>query len=185
VRYGFAYSHSAHSQIIKCHCINPRQSEDLVSCPNKQGETGDMEQLNVVALIKAIHTLERDANVALMYSGLRIPQFRTLDLLAVLGQATVSELSDKLNITRATASVMANELIRSGSVAVVENLSDRRSFYIRLTDHGLSRLQVARSDLGVLTSKITSRYSATVINTLNDFAQATSSRQRPGKNENV
>ena len=130
-----------------------------------------MEQLDIVALVKAAQTLERNANVALMYSGLRLPQFRLLDTLAAGEQATVSELSERLNITRATASVLVNELIRNGSVAVIENPSDRRSFHIRLTEDGLYRLQVARSDLAVLTSKISQRHPAAVIETLNGFAR--------------
>ena len=129
-----------------------------------------MEQLDLVALIKAAQTLERNANVALMYSGLRLPQFRLLDVLAGVGQATVSEMSKRLNITRATTSVLVNELIRNGSLAVIENPSDRRSFHIRLTEEGLYRLQVARSDLGVLTSKVSGRYPKDMIRTLNDFA---------------
>jgi DNA-binding MarR family transcriptional regulator len=137
-----------------------------------------MENLDVVALIKAVQTLERNANVALMYSGLRIPQYRLLDVLSEMGRGTVSELSEKLHITRATASVMVNDLVRSGSVAVVENPSDRRSFHIRLTEHGLERLQVARSDLGVLTGKLSQRYPETVIRTLNDFARMIVSKQR-------
>lgn len=138
-----------------------------------------MESLDVVALIKVIQALERDTNVALMYSGLRLPQFRLLDLLAESGQATVSELSKGLGITRATASVMVNELIRNGSVVVVENLSDRRSFHIYLSDHGLRRLQVARSDLGVFLSKLSGRFTGTTVNALNTFVQAMSVKKWP------
>jgi DNA-binding MarR family transcriptional regulator len=135
-----------------------------------------MEQLDVVGLLKAVQTLERNVNVALMYSGLRVPQFRLLDALAEAGQATVTEMSTALNITRATASVMINDLIRSGSVAVVENPSDRRSFHIRLSEHGLYRLQAARSDLGVLISKLSGRYPAETIRVLNEFTRMVSSR---------
>jgi DNA-binding MarR family transcriptional regulator len=137
-----------------------------------------MEKLDVVALIKAVQTLERNANVALMYSGLRIPQYRLLDVLAEAGQGTVSELSEKLRITRATTSVMVNDLIRSGSVLAVENPADRRSFHVRLTEHGLERLQVARSDLGVLTNKLSSRTPADMTRVLNDFARMIVSKQR-------
>jgi len=129
-----------------------------------------MEPLNVVALIKAVQSLERNANVALMYSGLRLPQFRLMELLAELGQATVTALSGRLKITRATTSVMVNDLIRSGSAMVVENPSDRRSFHVRLTEHGLGRLQAARRDLDVLMSKLSRRYPEEMIRTLNDFA---------------
>jgi DNA-binding MarR family transcriptional regulator len=140
-----------------------------------------MDPLNVVALIKAVQTLERNANVALMYSGLRLPQFRLLETLSEMSQATVTELSERLNLSRASTSVLVNELIRSGSVLVVENPSDRRSFHVRLTEHGLGRLQVARNDLSVLTSKLTRRYPETMVRTLNEFARTMGSRQRPDR----
>jgi DNA-binding MarR family transcriptional regulator len=135
-----------------------------------------MEHLDVVGLLKAAQTLERNVSVALMYAGLRVPQFRLLDALAAAGQATVSEMSATLHITRATASVMINDLIRSGAVAVVENPSDRRSFYIRLTELGSDKLHVARSDLGVLIDKLSRVYPEELIQALNKFVQVVASK---------
>lgn len=129
-----------------------------------------MEHLDVIGLLKRVQVMERNMNVALMYSGLRIPQFRLLDALAQVGLATVTEMSAKLNITRATASVTINELIKSGAVETVENLSDRRSFHIRLTDSGQQRLNVARSDLGVYCAKVSQRYPREIIQILNAFS---------------
>jgi MarR family 2-MHQ and catechol resistance regulon transcriptional repressor len=129
-----------------------------------------MDQLDVVGLLRAAQTLERNVSVALMYAGLRVPQFRLLDVLAGLGQATVTEMSEKLHITRATASVMINDLMRAGIVAAVENPSDRRSFYVRLTELGSDKLHVARSDLGVLIDQLSRRYPPDMIRSLNEFA---------------
>ena len=130
-----------------------------------------MEHLDVVGLLKAAQTLERNVSVALMYAGLRVPQFRLLDVLSEAGQATVTEMSEKLHITRATASVMVNDLIRAGIVAVVENPSDRRSFYVHLTELGSDKLHVARSDLGVLIDKLSHKYPEEMIRLLNEFAR--------------
>lgn len=130
-----------------------------------------MEHLDVVGLLKAAQTLERNVSVALMYAGLRVPQFRLLDVLSEAGQATVTEMSEKLHITRATASVMINDLIRAGIVAVVENPSDRRSFYVRLTELGSDKLHVARSDLGVLIDRLSGKYPEEMIRLLNEFAR--------------
>lgn len=138
-----------------------------------------MENLDVVALLKAAQTLERNVNVSLMYAGLRIPQFRLLDVLVEAGQATVTEMSEKLHITRATASVLINEMVRAGIVAVVENPSDRRSFHIRITERGANKLHVARSDVTVLTSKISMRYSEDMIRTLNEFARSMNGKPKP------
>ena len=137
-----------------------------------------MEGLDVLGVLKALQRLERNVSVALMYSGLRIPQFRLLSRLDEMGQATVTEMSRTLAITRATASVMINALIKSHIVAVVENPSDRRSFHIKLTELGRNKLHVARSDVAVLQSKLHQRYSPELIRQLNAFAAA--SREHAG-----
>lgn len=130
-----------------------------------------MSTLKLIDLMNALQLLEKKTAVALMYSGLRVPQFRILEMLDACGEATVTEMSKRMNVTRATASVMINELIRAGIVATVENPSDRRSFHINLTELGRNKLNVARSDMGVMQSKISKRYSAETIRHLNEFAQ--------------
>ena len=171
---GITYSHPAYSLLIKYSKFRSDKSENLISLANKQDEQGGgMEHLDVIGLLRAAQVLERNMSVALMYSGLRIPQFRLLNLLAQAGQATVTEMSEKLHVTRATASVMINELIRSGALAVVENPADRRSFHIRITDAGMQKLNVARSDMGVFVDKVSGRYSPAAIKILNEFAGMT------------
>jgi len=130
----------------------------------------DMENLNVLGLLTAAQTLERNMSVSLMYSGLRVPQYRLLDVLAGMGQATVTEMSEKLRIRRATASVLINELIKSGIVEVTENASDRRSFHIRLSAMGAGKLEAARKDIAVFREKLSQKYSPEMIKILNEFA---------------
>ena len=130
-----------------------------------------MENLDVVGLLTAAQTLERNMTVSLMYSGLRVPQYRLLDVLAGMGRATVTEMSEKLRVRRATASVLINELIQSGIVEVIENASDRRSFHVRLTELGTGKLEAARKDIGVFRDKLSQRYSAETIKMLNEFAE--------------
>ncbi|MCW8825802.1 MAG: MarR family transcriptional regulator [Gammaproteobacteria bacterium] len=132
-----------------------------------------MQQLNVSDLLRALQIVERNVSVTLMYSGLRIPQFRLLELLDECGQGTVTEVSNQLNITRATASVQINELIRSGIVAVVENESDRRSFHVAMTELGINKLNVARNDLAVMQQELNRHYSGEMISVLNAFAAET------------
>jgi DNA-binding MarR family transcriptional regulator len=129
-----------------------------------------MENLNVLGLLTAVQTLERNMSVSLMYAGLRVPQYRLLDALAGMGQATVTEMSEKLRIRRATASVLINELIKSGIVEVTENASDRRSFHIRLSEMGAGKLEAARKDIAVFREKLSKKYSPETIKILNEFA---------------
>jgi DNA-binding MarR family transcriptional regulator len=129
-----------------------------------------MQRLNVSDLLRALQIMERNVSVTLMYSGLRIPQFRLLELLSKCGQATVTEVSKSLHITCATASVQINELIRVGVIAVAENERDRRSFHVHITELGVNKLQVARSDLAVMQAKLSTHYSAETVDALNAFA---------------
>lgn len=129
-----------------------------------------MEQLDVIGLLRALQALERNMSVALMYAGLRIPQFRLLDALDRMEQATVTELSQQLNITRATASVMINELLKAGIVVAVENESDRRSFHLQLTELGLNKLSVGRKDVAVYLGKVSANYPPEMVRMLNLFA---------------
>ncbi len=132
-----------------------------------------MEQLDVLELLRALQVLERNVAVSLMYAGLRVPQFRLLAALEEMGQATVTQMSARLHITRATASVMINELIRAGIIVAVENTADRRSFHVRLTEIGSNKLHVARSDVAVLQQKVSHRYPEETIRLLNRFAAVT------------
>lgn len=141
----------------------------LVGLTNK-GKTALMEQLNVIGLMQALQALERNMSVALMYAGLRIPQFRLLDALDRMGQATVTEMSQALHITRATASVLINELLAAGVVATVEHESDRRSFHVRLTELGINKLSVGRKDINVYLSKVSAHYPPEMVRALNLFA---------------
>lgn len=129
-----------------------------------------MERLNVVALLGAMQQLERNVTISLMYSGLRLSHFRLLDTIDGDNATTVSELSLRLHVTRASASAMVSELCRSGILAMEENPADRRSYFVRLTSHGRGKLQVARSDLGVLLEQLSQRYPVEMIRHLNAFA---------------
>jgi DNA-binding MarR family transcriptional regulator len=79
-------------------------------------------------------------------------------------------MSEKLSVRRATASVLINELIRSGIVEVTENDSDRRSFHIRLTRMGEGKLEAARKDVAVFREKLSKQYPPGMIQALNEFA---------------
>lgn len=130
-----------------------------------------MVELDVFGVLQALQQLERGVSVSLMYSGLRIPQFRLLNQLDDMGRTTVTEVSQKLGITRSSASVLVNEMVRTGIVVVDEHPEDRRSFHIHMSELGRNKLNVARSDLAVLSDKLSQRYPDEVIDMLNRFAQ--------------
>ena len=126
-----------------------------------------MESLRIIELLEATQTIEKKLNLALMYSGLRLPQFRTMLFLEKSGKITVSDLSRYLNVTRATMSVLINKLIKAKIVECISNPNDKRSFYVRLTESGLSRLELAKSEVALVEEKITRGFSDETIEALN------------------
>ena len=125
-----------------------------------------METLRVIELLEATQIFEKKLNLALMYSGLRLPQFRTMLFLEKSGKITVSDLSRYLNVTRATMSVLVNHLIKAQIVESIDNPKDKRSFYIKLTESGLSRLALAKSEVALVEDKISQDLSPETIASL-------------------
>lgn len=129
-----------------------------------------MQQLNIVGLVGTLQKLERNIAISLMYSGLRLSQFRVLNSVDGDAPITVSDLSTQLHITRASASTMVSELCRNGILTLVENPADRRSYFIRITELGRAKLRVAHKDLAVLIEKLTPQYPPEMVRQLNAFA---------------
>ena len=135
-----------------------------------------MESLRVIELLEATQTIEKKLNLALMYSGLRLPQFRAMLFLDKSGKITVSDLSRYLNVTRATMSVLINNLIKAKIVECISNPKDKRSFYIKLTESGQSRLKLAKSEVALVEENITRGFSAETIEILNKVISSLISR---------
>lgn len=128
-----------------------------------------MEQLNVVELLEKLGSFERKVNLALNYAGLRLPQFKALSCIENSGKITVSDLSRSLRVTRATASVLVNQLIKSSSVEVIKNRSDKRSHYLRLSELGIQRLAIAKQEINLVMVKLSRKLPQEVIVTLNNI----------------
>ena len=129
-----------------------------------------MTQLKVMELLDATQLFERKLGLALMYSCLRLPQFKAMLYLEQLGKITVSDLSRHLNVTRATVSVLISELLTAGLVESLSNKSDKRSFYIRLTDTGIKRLTLAKSEVNMVTESLSRNFCEETVQALNIFA---------------
>ncbi len=135
-----------------------------------------MESLHVIQLLEATQIFEKKLNLALMYSGLRIPQFRAMLFLEKSGKITVSDLSRYLNVTRATMSVLVNDLLKADIVESIKNPKDKRSFYMRLTDSGLRRLSLAKREVALVQERISAEFPPDTINTLNKIVTSIISR---------
>lgn len=130
-----------------------------------------MVTLNVLEVLEATQVFERKLNLALLYSGLRLPQFKVMDFLEKAGKITVSDLSRHLSVTRATMSVLVTALIKADIVEKIMHHSDKRSFYIKLTESGFNRLEFARKEVELVVKKISNDFSEEIIIELNNFSR--------------
>ena len=129
-----------------------------------------MSDIEVLRLLEAIQVFERKINLALMYYGLRLPQYRVLEALHKSGKITVSDLSRKFDVTRATMSVLVAKLQKAGLVASQDNKVDKRSFYIKLTDGGRTRLQSATMAFELMQKAMCKSLPDDIIDALNAFS---------------
>ena len=113
-----------------------------------------MERFDVLDLLETVQVFETKLNLALMYSGLRLPQFRAMVFMEKAGKITVSDLGRQQGITRATASVLVSSLTKAGIIESIANKSDKRSFYIKLTEPGLNRLKLAKKEVGLVEERL-------------------------------
>jgi len=130
-----------------------------------------MSDLNIFGLIDAIKAMERRIAVALFYSGLRLTQYRALLLIDREKNVTVTDLSRHFGITRATASALANELIKMDALVAIENPEDRRSFFLKLTRSGGNKLAVGQRDVELVMDSIASDYDPETVAQLNKFVE--------------
>lgn len=127
--------------------------------------------IDVLRLLEAIQVFERKINLALMYYGLRLPQYRVLDVLEKSGKMTVSDLSRRLDVTRATMSVLVTKLQKAGLLEYINNKIDKRSFYVKLSDAGSARLKIAQRAFALMEHKLCQSLPDEIVEALNTFSR--------------
>lgn len=129
-------------------------------------------KFDVLELLESVQVFENRINLALMYSGLRLPQFRAMVFMEKAGKITVSDLGRQHCITSATASVLVASLKKAGIIESIANHADKRSFYIKLTESGLSRLQLAKKEVGLVEKKLTQKIPQEIIIALSKLSRS-------------
>ena len=129
-------------------------------------------KFDVLELIETVQLFENKINLALMYSGLRLPQFRAMVFMEKAGKITVSDLGRQHGITSATASVLVASLTKAGIIEKIANRSDKRSFYIKLTEAGLRRLQLAKTEVGMMEKRLAQNISEETLIALGNFSRS-------------
>jgi DNA-binding MarR family transcriptional regulator len=98
---------------------------------------------------------------------LTVPQFRCLAFISRHGGCSVSEVSSFMGVTKATASVMVDRLMRAGAILVVNDIQDRRRSLLHISCPGRTQLQAIRAEARKDFAHAMSGLSAHELDTLN------------------
>jgi DNA-binding MarR family transcriptional regulator len=74
-------------------------------------------------------------------SKLTIHQFHYIDAIYELGEPTISEIAERLNITKASVTIGVNKLIQMGYALKTQSSQDKRVFHVSLTDSGVRLIE--------------------------------------------
>jgi DNA-binding MarR family transcriptional regulator len=69
-------------------------------------------------------------------SRLTLNQFQYIDAIHSLGEPTITEIADKLRITKASVTGGVNKLASMGYVVKTQSSEDKRVFHVSLTEAG-------------------------------------------------
>jgi DNA-binding MarR family transcriptional regulator len=94
-----------------------------------------LEELLNIILTKS-ELLEEQAKQKTDLKSLTAKQLYCIELIHTMKTPTISELTEKLKITKASTSVMLDRLEHHGFIQKVKSDNDRRSANVHLTDKG-------------------------------------------------
>ena len=89
----------------------------------------------------SLRTLQKEAGESPDLAKLTINQFRYLEAIHELGRPTVTEVAQRLEITKASVTEGIYKLIRQGYVVKTQSSDDRRVFHLYLTETGKGLMQ--------------------------------------------
>ena len=95
----------------------------------------------VDTLDQSLKKLQRDVGSGAGFAKLTINQLQYIDAIHALGEPTITEIAEKLKITKASVTVGINKLIQSGYVRKYQSNLDRRVFHVCLTDPAQELIQ--------------------------------------------
>lgn len=75
-------------------------------------------------------------------SRLTVSQLQYIDAIYSLGLPTITEIADKLRITKASVTTGINKLIALGYVDKTQSSEDKRVFHVALTESGTQLIRV-------------------------------------------
>jgi DNA-binding MarR family transcriptional regulator len=87
----------------------------------------------VDTLDQSLKKLQRQVGSGSGFSTLTINQLHYIDVIARLGEPSITQIAEGLNITKASVTAAVNKLIALGFAQKTRSTTDRRVFHVRLT----------------------------------------------------
>jgi len=81
------------------------------------------------------------------FAKLTVNQIRYLDAIAGLGEPTISEIAEKMEITKASVTIGINKLVEMGFVTKNQSEEDKRVFRVKLTGPSQQLVEARRQAL--------------------------------------
>ncbi|MHB1951478.1 MAG: MarR family winged helix-turn-helix transcriptional regulator [Acidiferrobacteraceae bacterium] len=136
-----------------------------------------MRRTWLLDLLEATRTLERQVSLLLLDAGLTLGQFRALCHLDGREACPAHTLSERLGITKPSATNLIQELRGLDLVSTEPHPDDGRSMLIRRTHHGSERLRIAFRNLAAMERALQTTLPGGVIDTLHGIASQNAARQ--------
>ncbi len=128
-----------------------------------------MTQLEIDRALDGLRILERRLAAVLAETGLNVSQFRLLQTCEL--PSTVSVLSRRRGISKASVTNLVKELEQVDVLRVRPNPGDRRSVLVELTATGRERLGIACQDVRALERSLTGKLPRTDVTALNRLVE--------------
>ena len=93
-----------------------------------------IEFINTLDL--SLKNLQKNVGDASGFSKLTVHQLQYLDAINDLENPTITEIANKLHITKASVTVGVNKLIELGFVSKTQSKEDKRVFHVSLKESG-------------------------------------------------
>jgi DNA-binding MarR family transcriptional regulator len=137
-----------------------------------------IEFINTLDL--SLKKLQKEVGESSGISKLTIHQFQYIDAIHELGEPTITEIADKLNITKASVTTGINKLIHMGYATKTQSIEDKRVFHVNLTKAGEKLIKAKYQALkeygdfirAALSKEEASRFEETLIKIVRLFKQA-------------
>ena len=84
----------------------------------------------------SLKKMQKDAGASGELSKLTVHQLQYIDAIHQLGEPTITDIAEKLNITKASVTNGINKLVALGFVTKTQSGEDRRVFHVSLTEAG-------------------------------------------------